>query len=119
MASDPRHLNRQAIVQELFAQSLNPNQSLNQTSQKIWGNRSILDPEIEKVAVEWPLDKLNKIDLAILRLAVWELLVDKKEPIRVIIDEAVELGKKLGSESSASFVNGVLGAIVKENSLES
>ena len=69
---------------------------------------------ITQTAPEWPLDKLNKTDLAILRLAVYELTITKKEPVKVIIDEAIELAKELGSESSSSFVNGVLGTIVKD-----
>ena len=71
---------------------------------------------IAKAAPEWPIEKLNKSDLAILRLAVYELTIEKKEPVKVIIDEAIELAKELGSENSSSFVNGVLGTIVKERS---
>jgi len=61
----------------------------------------------------WPIDKLNKIDLAILRLSIYELLIGNIPP-KVIIDEAVEIAKEYGSESSPSFVNGVLGTIYKE-----
>jgi len=61
----------------------------------------------------WPVDKLNKIDLAILRLAIYEL-ERKKTPPKVIIDEAVELAKEFGGENSPSFINGVLGTIYKE-----
>ncbi len=115
---DPRHSKRVAIIQELFAASFNQKQELSTQTQKIWQKKEELDPKITKTAPEWPLDKLNKIDLAILRLAVYELLVDRQEPVRVIIDEAVELAKDLGGESSAAFVNGVLGTIVKEEGLE-
>ena len=73
-----------------------------------------LDSIILKCAPQWPVDKLNRIDLAILRLAIYEITVDKKEPVKVIIDEAVELAKEFGSESSPSFINGVLGAVVNE-----
>lgn len=114
---DPRHARRTAIVQELFATSFN-NQPLGVAAKSIWDKRGELDLLIEQSAPQWPLDKLNKIDLAILRLAVYELVVDKTEPVRVIIDEAVELAKDLGSEGSPSFVNGVLGTIVKEKNLE-
>lgn len=115
---DPRHSKRVAIIQELFAASFNQKQELSLQTQKIWQKKDELDPKIIKTAPEWPLDKLNKIDLAILRLAVYELLVDREEPVRVIIDEAVELAKDLGGENSAAFVNGVLGTIVKEEGLE-
>jgi len=64
-------------------------------------------------APEWPLEQINKIDLAILRLAIWELTIKQKEPPKVIIDEAIELGKTYGSEKSSSFINGVLGTVFK------
>lgn len=74
-----------------------------------------LDKEITLSAPEWPLPRINKIDLAILRLAVFELLVKRVEPPKVIIDEAVELAKEFGSDNSAPFVNGVLGNILKSH----
>lgn len=61
----------------------------------------------------WPVEKLNRIDLAILRLAIYEL-GNEKIPPKVVIDEAVELAKEFGSENSSSFVNGVLGTIYKD-----
>lgn len=73
---------------------------------------SEIDKKIEQAAPEWPIDKIAKIDLAVLRLAIWELLYDAKEPPKVIIDEAVELGKSFGNEHSAKFVNGVLGTVM-------
>lgn len=72
-----------------------------------------VDAHIEKAAPEWPLSKIAKIDLAILRLAVWELMYDKQNPSKVVIDEAVELAKAFGNEHSAKFINGVLGTIVQ------
>lgn len=114
MTADPRHQKRQATVQELFAYQFNNNQATSEYTRKIIDSIERIDPLISKTAPDWPVDKLNKIDLAILRLAIYEIIVDKKEPVKVIIDEAVELAKELGSESSSSFVNGVLGTIVKE-----
>ena len=58
------------------------------------------------------LENIAKIDLAILRLATYELLIEKKEPPKVIIDEAVELAKTYGNEHSFQFVNGALGTIL-------
>lgn len=69
-----------------------------------------IDKIITKAAPAWPIDKINKIDLAILRFAVYELM-EKVTPQKVVIDEAVEIAKEYGSESSSSFVNGVLGTI--------
>lgn len=111
---DPRHQRRRQAVRQLFAKSFNQNQELDEFAQKIWKKKDKLDPVISETAPEWPIEKLNRTDLAILRLAAYELLVDKKEPVKVIIDEAVELAKEIGSENSPSFVNGVLGTIVKK-----
>lgn len=116
--NDPRHLRRQKIVQQLFAATYNKSQPLEPQTRKILRARKTIDPLIAKTAPEWPLEKLNKTDLAILRLATYELVIEKKEPVKVIIDEAVELAKELGSENSPSFVNGVLGTIVKEEALD-
>ena len=71
-----------------------------------------IDNQIKKAAPAWPIDKLNRIDLAILRLSVYELLFTDTPP-KVVIDEAVEIAKEFGAESSPSFVNGVLGTILK------
>lgn len=73
-----------------------------------------IDTKITKSAPEWPLSKVARIDLSILRLAVWEMTVEKKEPPKVIIDEAVELAKEYGNDHSPQFINGVLGAILKQ-----
>jgi len=113
-SSDPRHQKRRETVMSLFSFSFHDNQPLEETTKKILENKEILDKEITSCAPEWPLLRINKIDLAILRLAFFELLIQKKEPAKVIIDEAVELAKEFGSENSAPFVNGVLGNILKK-----
>ncbi|MDO8452536.1 MAG: transcription antitermination factor NusB [bacterium] len=114
-SNDPRHLRRKKIVQNLFAASLNEAHILASEVKEIVASFDKLDPIIEKSAPEWPIDKLNHVDLAILRLAVYELTVDRGVPEKVIVDEAVELAKELGSESSPAFVNGVLGSILENN----
>lgn len=73
-----------------------------------------IDKLITLYAPKWPLDKMNHVDLSILRCAVWELQFQQKTPPKVIIDEAVELAKEFGTESSSSFVNGCLGSIIKQ-----
>jgi len=73
-----------------------------------------IDLEIAKNAPAWPIEQISKIDLAVLRLAVYELLIDKSQPQKVVIDEAIELGKEFGNEHTSSFINGVLGSVVKE-----
>lgn len=112
-SSDPRHLKRIQIVQELFAQSFAPQPNLDLKTKVILDNFPNIDEQIKKAAPEWPVDKIARIDLAILRLSVFEILIDKKEPIKVIIDEAVEIAKTFGNDKSPSFINGVLGTIVK------
>lgn len=89
-------------------------QKISPVALKIFKKKGFVDKNIEKAAPEFPVDKINKVDLAILRLAVFELLVEKKQPPRVIIDEAVELAKEYGGETSPSFVNGALGNIIHD-----
>ena len=108
-SSDPRHRRRAKIVQHLFSASFRDKPDA--FSSPVWKKLDIIDPLTRQAAPEWPLDKLNPADLAVLRLAVYELVVDKKVPYKVIIDEAVELAKLYGSESAPNFVNGALGNI--------
>lgn len=110
---DPRHQKRREAVKILFAETFTPQSERPELVIKILEKKDKIDTEIQKSATEWPIDKLNKIDLAILRLAVYELMTTDTPP-KVIIDEAVELAKEFGAESSPSFVNGVLGTIFKE-----
>lgn len=117
-AKDPRHQTRRETVKMLFAQSFATQPNLSGMAKKIFSLKKSLDEKIQKAATVWPIDKLNRIDLAILRLAVFELY-NSKTPPKVVIDEAVELAKEFGAESSPSFVNGVLGTIYKEMGVES
>jgi len=112
-AKDPRHKKRREAVKALFAESFLHQDKLPELSKKVLEKSKETDKKIEEAAPAWPIEKLNKIDLAILRLAVYEL-ENKKTPPKVVIDEAVELAKEFGGENSPSFVNGVLGTIYKE-----
>lgn len=116
--NDPRHLKRREAVKILFAETYTRQENLPVLVQEILKRSKEIDLEIEKAAPTWPVDKLNRIDLAILRLSIYEL-INSKTPPKVVIDEAVELAKEFGSESSPSFVNGVLGTIYKEEETES
>ena len=73
-----------------------------------------IDKIIEECAPEWPLDKIAKIDLVILRIAVFEILYGEKTPSRVAIDEAVEIAKEFGNDTSHKFINGVLGTVLEK-----
>ncbi len=75
-------------------------------------HRPQIDQYIEKIAPEWPVEQLAPIDRNILRLAIYELLHAPETPVKVAINEAVELAKMFGSESSRRFVNGALGTFV-------
>src|SRR5574337_515801 len=70
-----------------------------------------LDQLIHEHASEWPLDQMAIIDRNILRMAIWEFAVDRQTPLKVAINEAVELAKLYGSDSAPRFINGVLGAL--------
>jgi len=72
-----------------------------------------LDEYIAKYAPEWPLDQIAAIDRNILRMALWEFAVYHNTPLKVAINEAVELAKQYGSDSAPRFVNGVLGALAE------
>ena len=111
-ARDPRHLNRIKIMQELYSYSFNDNSPLSADAKAIVSVFSQIDKLISDAAPAWPLGKINKIDLAVLRLASYELTNKKDTPPKVVIDEAVEIGKEYGSDSSGSFINGVLGKIL-------
>ena len=107
---DPRHKRRQKLVEELFMVDFHK-QKVSMDAKKIIAQLDFIDKEISKAAPEFSIDKINKIDLAILRLAIFELKAEKMVPPKVVIDEAIELAKEYGGESSPSFVNGALGNI--------
>jgi N utilization substance protein B len=70
-----------------------------------------LDRNIQDFAPAWPLDQISIVDRNILRLAIYEILHDNEVPVKVAINEAVELAKTFGSNNSSRFVNGVLGSV--------
>ncbi len=74
-------------------------------------HRDEIDRTIQKFAPAWPVEQIAMIDRNILRLAIFEILFDNKVPVKVAVSEAVVLAKTYGSESSAKFVNGVLGSV--------
>lgn len=108
---DPRHKRRQLIIQELFSLQFHK-QRVSENTKIIINHKEKIDVQIQKAAPDFPVEKINRVDLAILRLSTYEILIEQKEPQNVIIDEAVELAKEYGNETSPAFVNGVLGKIV-------
>lgn len=117
--SDPRHERREQLFQELFANTFTQ-QTLENSLQTATGDSLLLlqdleslDKEIQIVAPERPLSDINKIDLAILRLIVFESK-HKKTPKKVLLNEAIELAKTFGSEGSSKFINGALARLLLE-----
>jgi N utilization substance protein B len=84
----------------------------------VWPVVKELDQFIAEHAPEWPLDQVAVIDRNILRMALWEFAVSEMVPIKVAINEAVELAKLYGSDSTPRFVNGVLGSLaIRQNEI--
>ncbi|SRR5258708_1766392 len=114
---DPRHKKRQLLIEELFKTDFHK-QRVSEAAKEIVAQKDAIDKRIYASAPEFPIDKVNKVDLAILRLATYELTIIKKEPPKVIIDEAIELAKEYGGEASPAFINGALGNIIKHATTE-
>ena len=76
-----------------------------------------IDPLLQQAAPDWPVGQIEVIDKTILRIAVYELMIDRKVPPKVIINEAVELAKTFGSDNSGKFINGVLGTLYRQSDL--
>ena len=112
---DTRHLRRQELVQKLYTYSFGtskPDPSLNfPTFNDIVSHLPVIDEIVQKSAPKFTIEKIAKTDLAILRLAVYELSFEKAEPKKVIINEAVELAKEFGGEQSYKFINAVLAKV--------
>jgi len=83
----------------------------------LWGaleHRAQLDGVIENFLKDWEIDRINKVDLALLRLAIYEMLREPDVPFGVAVNEAVELAKMYGADESPGFINGVLGNVSRE-----
>ena len=100
-------------MRDLFSWQFRTNKVPAAKIKRIVSHLSEIDKLITKSAPDRPIFEINRIDLAILRLAVFEIIIDKGIPPKVAIDEAIELGKEYGSDSSASFVNGALGKLIE------
>jgi len=107
---DPRHVARIRNMQDLFSYDFDKKPKAQ--TREIIANLAQIDAIIEECAPTFPVEKIAKVDLAILRLAIYELIILKKNPPKVIIDEAVELAKEFGNDTSGSFINGVLGTVL-------
>ena len=81
---------------------------------KILEHLAEIDEVLNQASSAWKVSRMSKVDVNILRLAVYEMKYDEDVPVKVAINEAVELAKKFGGDDSSSFVNGILGKIAKE-----
>lgn len=136
-ATDPRHLARVLALQELFSKDFNKDSvntdtipltelieldEITQYDTKLYekikegviDNNTEIDSIITKYAPQWPLDQIKLVDLQILRIAIFEGFIGKITPPKVALDEAIEIAKEFGGETSSKFINGVLGAIYEE-----
>ena len=77
-----------------------------------------MDEIIAKLAPAWPIEQIAPVDLIVLRIAIWEGFISKLNPAKVVINEAIELAKEFGGANSSSFVNGVLGSLLKQEELQ-
>lgn len=111
---DRRHETRVSIVQKLFSHQFAPQDHSDEVNAKV---RAIIKKQdeineyITQAAPKFPIVKISKVDLSILQLAIYELLIEKKTPPKVIINEAIELAHELGSDKTPAFINAVLGKI--------
>ena len=101
-------------VFENFAPKFNDQGFVEACIEGVIKNQEKIDAYITKYATEWPLDQITIVDRNILRIGVFELVFNDDIPAKVAINEAIEIAKTFGSESSGKFVNGVLGAIYKD-----
>ena len=118
---DPRHLRRVRIIKALYALQFieaKPN-SLSIDDQKtldsIIQHLKEINQQINLYSSRFGVDKMVKIDLSILQLGVFELLYNQEAPSKVVIDEAIEIAKEFGSNSSPALINGILAKILETN----
>jgi N utilization substance protein B len=105
------------VLQARLEEEPLPEKSVQFARQLVYGvmaHRDKMDVVIQKLAPEWPLDQMAVIDRNILRIAILEFAILHATPVKVAINEAVELAKLFGSDSSPRFVNGVLGTLVAQ-----
>ncbi len=102
------------VLNRLLAEERLPEENANFTRELVSGviqNKEKIDENIQSFAPAWPIAQIPVVDRNILRLAIFEILLDNKVPVKVAINEAVELAKTFGSDNSSKFVNGVLGSV--------
>ncbi len=102
------------IVFKEFAPNFEDDGFVDNLIRGIIKHKDEIDRYISKYATDWPLEQITCVDRNILRIGCYELLFDETIPPKVAINEAIEIGKAFGGESSGKFINGVLGAIYRD-----
>jgi len=97
-----------------FAPELDEKEFAQKLAKGVLEHNEVIDATITKFAPDWPLPKITTVDRNVLRIGTYELLYDDAIPSKVAINEAIELAKTFGGESSGKFVNGVLGAVYRD-----
>ena len=103
-----------AYIKEEFAPKFDDHDYVESTFRGIVEHVKEIDEILNSFAKEWPVETMTLVDRNVLRIGVYELLMNKKIPSKVAINEAIEIGKAFGGEASGKFINGVLGAIFKD-----
>ncbi len=103
---------------EEFAQKLDEKDFAKNIVQGCLDHQKVIDEAISRFATDWPLEKITTVDRNVLRIGAYELLFNFDIPSKVAINEAIELAKTYGGESSGKFVNGVLGAILRDQAAQ-
>ena len=104
------------VLDRLMVEADLPASARQVTREMVWGvveNRRELDRIITELAPSWPVSQIAAVDRSLLRLAIYELMFSRRAPPKVAVNEAVDLARAFGSESSRKFVNGVLGSVME------
>lgn len=111
---EPSELNEQVLFYFESLEKITPEQQeyINERFEKINEKLGEIDSILANASSGWKLTRMGKVDLNIMRLATYEIRFDEDVPVKVAINEAIELAKKYGGDSSASFVNGILAKVV-------
>lgn len=114
---DTVHHDPELALQGRLEEAPLPAQGLTFAHSLLYGvlqHQAALDSIIQQIAPEWPIEQMAPVDRNILRISAYEIIFDKSTPPKVAINEAVELAKLFGSDSSSRFINGVLGTLLAQ-----
>ncbi len=115
--ADISKANLQATIEEFFTHFDAPDDVHQYAASLVLGthlNLEKIDAAISQYSNKWRIDRMTRVDRNVLRIATYELMYSHELPTRVILDEAIEVAKRFGSEQSAAFVNGILDTIAKK-----